>query len=355
MRNDSQKQLGINSSSSNVTSLVLGLLALIITVVLAIPLTMEALLVRVPPIYVVSGQVLLSILGIILGIISFLGTRRHSENQTKPAIALSGIGLNLLATGVALPIVMFVLVFPRLFEIRCLKLSMANMHTIAAALIKYHDEIGGYPPATVFNYEGEPLYSWRVLLLPFLGESKLYDQFHLDESWDSAHNKTLLAQMPKVYAAPHEAYSPANYTTYYQVFDGRDAVFFSGAKPSWFDDSMNRARTPGFKVNTQRSGDSAVYSFGYRTRIAAIGDGPANTILFVEANERVPWTQPQDLLYETNKTLPQLGGHYHGDFLVAMTNGAVHVVRNKTPETEIRAAITPCGGEIQHSNWNEAK
>ena len=31
--------------------------------------------------------------------------------------------------------------------------------------------------------------SWRVALLPYVGEGKLYAEFKLDEPWDSAHNK----------------------------------------------------------------------------------------------------------------------------------------------------------------------
>ena len=41
--------------------------------------------------------------------------------------------------------------------------------------------------------------SWRVHLLPELGQSKLYAEFHLDEAWNSDHNKTLIAKMPPIY------------------------------------------------------------------------------------------------------------------------------------------------------------
>jgi hypothetical protein len=44
--------------------------------------------------------------------------------------------------------------------------------------------------------------SWRVALLPALGEEDLYKQFKLNEPWDSEHNKQLIAKMPKVFASP---------------------------------------------------------------------------------------------------------------------------------------------------------
>ena len=39
-------------------------------------------------------------------------------------------------------------------------------------------------------------------ILPFLGETALFKQFHLDKPWDSAHNKKLISQMPAVYLCP---------------------------------------------------------------------------------------------------------------------------------------------------------
>ena len=41
-----------------------------------------------------------------------------------------------------------------------------------------------------------------MLILPYLGEEKLYKEFHLDEPWDSDHNKMLIPRMPKVFVVP---------------------------------------------------------------------------------------------------------------------------------------------------------
>ena len=32
-------------------------------------------------------------------------------------------------------------------------------------------------------------------MLPFMDEQELYDQFHLDEPWDSRHNKQLISKL----------------------------------------------------------------------------------------------------------------------------------------------------------------
>ncbi|MEO1523787.1 MAG: DUF1559 domain-containing protein [Planctomycetota bacterium] len=51
--------------------------------------------------------------------------------------------------------------------------------------------------------------SWRVHLLPWLGQKDLHDRFHFDEPWDSDHNLRLVAEMPKVYGAdPTKGRSP---------------------------------------------------------------------------------------------------------------------------------------------------
>lgn len=44
-----------------------------------------------------------------------------------------------------------------------------------------------------------PELSWRVAILPFLDEEELYSAFHMDEPWDSPHNKQLIGWMPKAF------------------------------------------------------------------------------------------------------------------------------------------------------------
>lgn len=55
--------------------------------------------------------------------------------------------------------------------------------------------------------------SWRVALLPFLGHQELYDQFHLDEAWNSPHNQELIKKMPEVFATRSVRFSGADAKT----------------------------------------------------------------------------------------------------------------------------------------------
>src|SRR5438270_2879813 len=70
------------------------------------------------------------------------------------------------------------------------------------AMRSYEDRHGQLPPAVVYGEDGRPLHSWRVLILPFIGEEDLHRQFKMDEPWDSRHNSQLLSKMPAMYSAP---------------------------------------------------------------------------------------------------------------------------------------------------------
>ena len=94
---------------------------------------------------------------------------------------------------------------------------------------------------------GSRFLSWRVALLPYLDmaagriQHPLYDKFHLDEPWDSPHNKTLLGEIPAVYAPVVRKGEPKG-STYYQVFFGPGALF-EGSEGQKFDDVWDGTRT----------------------------------------------------------------------------------------------------------------
>lgn len=74
-----------------------------------------------------------------------------------------------------------------------------NLRTIGLALHNYHAQYGRFPPAYVADAKGRPMHSWRVLILPYLGESdakNVYQQYRFDEPWNSPHHQKLAAQVP---------------------------------------------------------------------------------------------------------------------------------------------------------------
>ena len=99
-----------------------------------------------------------------------------------------------------------------------------HLKQLALAMHNYHDVYKQFPPAAIRDAHGRPLLSWRVALLPFVEENQLYHQFHLDEPWDSPHNKPLLAKMPEVFK-PRSATLRAAGKTTLLVPVGKQTIF----------------------------------------------------------------------------------------------------------------------------------
>lgn len=87
---------------------------------------------------------------------------------------------------------------------------------LKVALLNYHDLHGSFPPAYVAGPDGTPWHSWRTLLLPFLDQNTLYEQYRFDEPWDSPHNRQLGERLEypsfQCYSSPGFERSP--YTNY---------------------------------------------------------------------------------------------------------------------------------------------
>jgi hypothetical protein len=197
--------------------------------------------------------------------------------------------------------------------------SSNNLKQMCLAMINYADSHQGrLPPQALFSKDGKPLLSWRVLILPYIEQEALYKEFHLDEPWDSEHNKKLLARMPRTFALPGKEKEAAAGQTYYLGFVGKGAFF----------EEKKALRYP-----------------------ADFPDGTSNTIMFVEAAEAVPWTKPEDLPFDPGKPLPKLGGRSPGGFLAALCDGSVRLVSSSISEKTLRAAITRNGGEVLGDDW----
>src|SRR2546430_1113440 len=140
---------------------------------------------------------------------------------------------------------------------------------MALAMHNYHDATGALPAAAICGQDGRPLLSWRVAILPYVEQADLYNEFHLEEPWDSPHNSKLLSRMPKLYEGPGADDPPGR--TRYRVFTGDQAAF------------PERSRQPG--------------PLSVGRRFIEFTDGTSNTLLIVEAGEAVPWTKPDELPY----------------------------------------------------------
>ncbi len=106
----------------------------------------------------------------------------------------------------------------------------ANLATLQSAILRYQAENGTLPPAFTVDENGKPLQSWRVLILPYLGDAEkaLYAQMRLDEPWDSRHNRQFWIQIPDVYNCPANVDLSLNFAfdkTKYSVIVGEKSLF----------------------------------------------------------------------------------------------------------------------------------
>jgi hypothetical protein len=190
---------------------------------------------------------------------------------------------------------------------------------IARAMQIYHDIHGRLPPAAVYSKEGKPLLSWRVLILPIIEQASLYEQFKLDEPWDSPHNIQLLQHMPSLYV-PLGAESDAQIDhTNWHVFVGRGAAF----------EGREGLRLP-----------------------KDFPDGPGNTLLVVDAGPLVPWSKPEDLEYDPTGPLPDLPSLYRDGFYAAFADGSIFFIKRTLTEKTLRALITRNGNDVIGPDWD---
>ncbi len=184
--------------------------------------------------------------------------------------------------------------------------SRNNLHQIGIAIHDYEDDHKRFPPQAITDNRDKPLLSWRVAILPYLEQDKLYKDFHLDEPWDSPHNKKLLAKMPSTYKHP-AAKTKEPGLTHYQAFAAKGTAF-----------------EPGTRI-------------GFHSFL----DGSANSLMVIEAAEPVPWTKPEDLPYDAKKPLPKLGGVFkNGTFNALFGDGHVRTIGRKCDEQTLRYIIT---------------
>ncbi len=193
--------------------------------------------------------------------------------------------------------------------------SVNNLKLIALAMHNYHFRSNSFPPAYSAAKDGKPLLSWRVLILPYLEEKELFEKFHLDEPWDSPHNKALIPLMPKTYACP-------------------------AAAPALAAEGKTTYLTP--------RGPGTIFPGPEGVKLQDITDGTSNTIFVVETTDEVAvtWTRPDDWEAAPEPQLPTLFGHYPDGTNVGFADGSVRFLRATIPPRIWKLLMTRNGGEI---------
>ncbi len=230
-----------------------------------------------------------------------LGTSGTSQNPQMASVAVIGI-----LVGLLLPAVQAAREAARRAQ------TANNLKQIGLTMHNYLDANKTFPARANFDKDGKPLLSWRVHMLPYLEEGELYKQFHLDEPWDSEHNRQLIPKMPPYYRNPSGNPAPgkANYL----------AVCGEGLA---FDGTKGR-------------------------KIREFTDGMSKTILVVEVNDdrAAIWTKPDDWQYDDKQPMAGLGKAHPGGFNALFADGHVRLFSADIDPKTFHAMLTIAGGEV---------
>jgi hypothetical protein len=191
-------------------------------------------------------------------------------------------------------------------------LASRRLNRVLAALLRYESAHKHFPASALYSKGGRPLLSWRVALLPYLGEAALYKEFNLDEPWDSPHNKKLLKKMPEAYRPLAPKLAAAQQTTILAPVG--EATMFSGRRG---------------------------------LRIVDVPDGVSRTIFLIDADDAhaVEWTRPEDLKYDPKDPFHGLSARYGKVYLVGFVDGSVQFLPASIRRETLRALFTRNGGE----------
>ena len=212
--------------------------------------------------------------------------------------------------------------------------SIDNLVRIGVALQSYLDaKANRFPPAVVYGPDGKPWHSWRVLILPYLGQHDLYRSYDFNQPWDSPKNRKLLDRMPDVYREP--AYGEAKGSfAHYAAIVGKNTCFPSD-RPIGPDDIGGRG-------------------------INEIIDGTSNCIMVapVEPGRKVPWTKPEDIVVGPDfpglgkpggiATAYTLGGKPGavGVAPILYADGSVHLVAATIDRSTLNSLLSVSNGEV---------
>lgn len=196
-----------------------------------------------------------------------------------------------------------------------------NLRKIAEAMQQYEAVHGRFPPAYLVDRQGRPMHSWRVLLLPYLGQQDLYDRYRLDERWDSVHNLA--------------------------VTDLPIELFQCLGQPNAAELATNYMMVVG--PHTISNGPQG-------TKIMEITDRLANTILLVEvADSTTRWAEPEDLRIDkidfviNGPRRREISSHHPRKrpqgVNAAFCDGSVRWLKNSTNPELVKAMLTIDGGE----------
>lgn len=202
--------------------------------------------------------------------------------------------------------------------------SEGNLRRTVIAMHNYHEKHNHFPPPAITAPDGTPLLSWRVIILPYLGEEKLYQEFRLNEPWDSDHNRKLIARMPEVYKDVGRVDCPRHHT-FIQAFVGPGTILDPQRRVTLGEITLNR--------------------------------GTSNTALAAEGGNPVIWTKPEDIPFTLENGIGPIGGQFpigsnYVRVNIAFADGSIYGLRPPYPMEALREAVQWQSKKLMEWDWD---
>ena len=198
-----------------------------------------------------------------------------------------------------------------------------NLKQLGIALLDFADKHKNFPPAVMYDSLGQPMHSWRTLILPYIEEGTLYRTYHFNEPWNGPINASLTRVDVLCFRCPEHPPAP-------------------------FETSYVAVIAPG-----------SVWSVPGGAKISDITDGPKNTILLVEMkNSGIKWAEPRNLDLNnlppgmTKQNLLHSLSNHAGGFYAVFADAHVEFIPETIPWADFEAMLTIAGGEkVDRSKW----
>jgi hypothetical protein len=196
-----------------------------------------------------------------------------------------------------------------------------NLKMIGLALHNYHDRYGCFPPVCIRDKTGRPLHSWRVLLLPFLDQQTLYNEYRFDEPWDGPHNTRLASRVGAIFNCATE------------------------------NRRHNRKQTP-MTSYVAVVGPGTMWPADRPVSLEDVTDDLSSTLMVVEiANSTISWMEPRDL--PLSQLAPRINGQpgpaissVHRKCVQCLfADGSTRLLLETLPATTLSGLLTRNGGE----------
>lgn len=190
-----------------------------------------------------------------------------------------------------------------------------NLRRIARALQVYHEVHGSFPPAVTYSGDGQPMHSWRVLILPHLEGLESRVNYNLNEPWNSPGNRQATLMTPAVFRCPGNDNGASFGTTHYVAIDGPQSV-----------------------MNSQQP-----------ARLPDIVDGAGATIVIVEGRDpAMHWAEPKDLdIRQATSFAPNgLSSNHSDGFHAVLADGTIRMLYYQNVSRGLPGLMTIDGGEV---------